>query len=126
MSERVASRIVSRFLQRFVRTVEGEEVAAVRVALQQGALVLHNLDLNLSGAWPELFAATAPRRLTAGASRKAFVPAGGATTVERAFAQELRISVPWSSLGTDPLEVRANSSATTPRLCMRMTGSHCS
>ena len=47
---RVASRIVSRFLQRFVRKVEGEEVAAVRVVLQEGALVLHNLDLNLSGA----------------------------------------------------------------------------
>lgn len=50
VAARVASRIVSRFLQRFVRTVEGEEVAAVRVVLQEGALVLHNLDLNLSGA----------------------------------------------------------------------------
>lgn len=50
VAARVASRIVSRFLQRFVRTVAGEEVAAVRVVLQAGALVLHNLDLNLSGA----------------------------------------------------------------------------
>ena len=50
MAERVASRIVSRFLQRFVRTIEGEEVAAVRVVFQQGGVVLHNLDLNLSGA----------------------------------------------------------------------------
>ena len=50
VAARVASRLVSRFLQRFVRTVEGEEVAAVRVVLQEGALVLHNLDLNLSGA----------------------------------------------------------------------------
>ena len=50
VATRVASRIVSRFLQRFVRTVEGEEVAAVRVVLQEGAFVLHNLDLNLSGA----------------------------------------------------------------------------
>jgi hypothetical protein len=50
VAERVASRIVSRFLQRFVRSIEGEEVAAVRVVFQQGGVVLHNLDLNLSGA----------------------------------------------------------------------------
>jgi hypothetical protein len=39
--------------------------------------------------------------------------------VERAFAEELRVSVPWSSLGTDPLEVRpasARSAAATGAL----------
>ena len=31
--------------------------------------------------------------------------------MERAFAEELRISVPWSSLATDPLDVRASCAA---------------
>lgn len=50
-------------------------------------------------------AGPASPRLTSGSSRAAFIPPGGPLSVERAFAEELRVSVPWSSLGADPLEV---------------------
>jgi hypothetical protein len=74
---------VSQFLSRFVHTVAGEEVSRLRVALTGSALVLNDLDLNLA----------------------AFIPAGR-VSVQRAYAAELRVTVPWGSLSTDPLEVR--------------------
>ena len=67
----------------------------------------------------------APCRLTGCTLHAAIVPAGGATTVERAFAEELRISVPWSSLGTDPLKARANLSSCRPNTRVTSCGWAC-
>ncbi len=104
VARRVASRLVSNFLQRFVRTVAGEEVSALRVQLTGGALVLLDLDLNLAGTAHarDVLTAAAARLTACGA---ALTPAGG-VVVQRAYAAELRITVPWGALATEPLEVR--------------------
>ncbi len=104
VARRVASRLVSNFLQRFVRTVAGEEVSALRVQLTGGALVLLDLDLNLAGtAHARDAACCRSKQLTACGA--ALIPAGG-VVVQRAYAAELRITVPWGALATEPLEVR--------------------
>lgn len=110
VAARVASRIVSRFLQRFVRTAAGEDVAALRVALTDGALVLTDVDLNLAGArtcaalhWA-CGARDAPRATVCSVSA-ALLPAGR-VSVQRAYAAELRVSVPWGTIATDPVEAR--------------------
>jgi hypothetical protein len=121
VAARVASQLVSRFLRRFVRKVAGEEVAALRVALTGGALVLRDLDLNLSGTHAQLLlAACAARRPTACSDSEVsrarllhcsgaeLIPAGS-VTVTRAYAAELRVVVPWGTLATDPLEVRVRT-----------------
>lgn len=49
VASRVGARLVSRLLQRIVHKVAGQDVGAVKVVFQDGALVLRDLDLNLSG-----------------------------------------------------------------------------
>ena len=65
-----------------MRAVEGKSAANLRVVLDNNSLVLRQVELNLSA-------------LTAGAR----------LGVERAFAAELRVHIPWGSIASAPLEV---------------------
>jgi hypothetical protein len=82
--ETILTPVVSRLLRSFIKSADGEEGASLRVTFTRGCLVLHNLELNL-------------------------VPLLGTLAdvgVKRAFARELRIEIPWTSLGYKPIEVR--------------------
>ena len=73
--------VVNRMLKRFVKSAEGRSGSSLRVSLSGGSVVLHNLELNL-----EPFLQNLP------------------VTVERAFARELKIRIPWASLATQPIQ----------------------
>ena len=76
--------VVNRLLARFVVYASGEAGADLRVSLSAGGtLVLHRLELNLDPLLGRL-----PVR------------------VKRAFARQLRISVPWTALTTQPIQAR--------------------
>lgn len=75
--------LVNRLLARFVVSAGGESGSALRVSLSAGGtVVLHRLELNLEPLLGRL-----PVR------------------VKRAYAQQLQISVPWTALATQPIQV---------------------
>jgi hypothetical protein len=75
--------VVARLLSRFVKgAAGGGDAPDLRASLQGGGLALRNLELNLD---PFL------RGLPVG--------------VRRAFARRLTVSIPWTSLASQPIEV---------------------
>ena len=74
--------VVSRLLRRFIKSADGQASSNLRVSLSRGSVVLHNLELDLDELLHKL-----PLR------------------VERAFARQLRIVIPWTSLATQPIQV---------------------
>ena len=79
--------LVARLLSRFVRSASGRDGSDLRASLQGGGgLVLHNLELNLDAALAGL-------------------PVG----VRRAYAQQLTVSIPWTSLASQPIQVPLSS-----------------
>lgn len=73
-----------RLLQRFIKSAAGERASDLRVSLSGGSLVLANLELNLDALLGRL-----PLR------------------VERAYARQLRVTVPWTALATQPIQARS-------------------
>ena len=74
--------VVSRLLRRFIKSADGQASSNLRVSLSRGSVVLQNLELDLDELLHKL-----PVR------------------VERAFARQLRIVIPWTSLATQPIQV---------------------
>ena len=72
-----------RLLQRFIKSAAGERASDLRVSLSGGSLVLANLELNLDALLGRL-----PLR------------------VERAYARQLRVTVPWTALATQAIQAR--------------------
>ena len=81
--ERLLTPIVSRLLSRFVKSAAGRDGSNLRASLSGGKVVLHNLELNLTSLFEGL-----------------------PVTVDRAFAMQLTINIPWTSLGSQPIQVR--------------------
>ena len=74
--------VVARMLSRFVKSAAGD-APDLRANLQGGKLVLHNLELDLDTFLHAL-------------------PVG----VSRAFAGRLTVYIPWTSLASQPIQVR--------------------
>ena len=74
--------VVNRILKRIIKSAEGRSGLNLRVSLSGGSVVLHNLELNLEPLLQNL-----------------------PVNVERAFARELKIVIPWTSLATQPIQV---------------------
>lgn len=74
--------VVSRLLRRFIKSADGQASSNLRVSLSRGSVVLQNLELDFDELLHKL-----PVR------------------VERAFARQLRIVIPWTSLATQPIQV---------------------
>lgn len=81
--------VVNRLLKRFVKSAEGRSGSSLRVSLSGGSVVLHNLELNLEPLLQNL-----------------------PITVERAFARELKIRIPWASLATQPIQAMTRMHST--------------
>ncbi len=75
-----------RLLQRFIKSAAGERASDLRVSLSGGSLLLTNLELNLDALVGRL-----PLR------------------VERAYARQLRVTVPWTALATQPIQARGSA-----------------
>ena len=74
--------VVSRLLRRFIKSADGQASSNLRVSLSRGSVVLQNLELDLDELLHKL-----------------------PVKVERAFARQLRIVIPWTSLATQPIQV---------------------
>lgn len=85
--ERLLTPIVTRLLQSYVKSAQGKTGADLRVVLTGGTLALHSLELNLD---PLL-------------RKFPFLK------VHRAYAERLRLVIPWTSLATQPIQVRSSS-----------------
>ena len=83
--ERLLTPIVTRLLQSYVKSAQGKTGADLRVVLSGGSLALHSLELNLD---PLL-------------RKFPFLK------VHRAYAERLRLVIPWTSLATQPIQVSA-------------------
>eukprot|EP00884_Botryococcus_braunii_P012745 jgi/Botrbrau1/21471/Bobra.0216s0079.1 len=79
--ERLLTSLVNQWLQRFIKRA-GDAGNDVRVSLSGGKASLHNLELDLSSLLQGL-----------------------PITVSRAFAKQLTISVPWTALSTQPIQL---------------------
>lgn len=88
--------VVARLLSRFVKSAAGRDAPDLRANLQGGSLVLHNLELDLDAFLHAL-------------------PVG----VSRAFAGRLTVSIPWTSLASQPIQVGMPSSGCSMHLCPR-------
>ncbi len=75
--------VVNKILKRFIKSAEGRSGSSLRVSLSGDSVVLHNLELNLEPLLHNL-----------------------PVTVERAFARQLKLVIPWTSLATQPIQVR--------------------
>ena len=104
--ETVLTAVVSRLLKKFIRTTDGGESGGgapgedrqkqkedLRVRLTNGKVVLHNLDLDLNA----IGLSTSGEHGDDGARPL--------VTVERAFAKELSVSIPWTALSTKAIEI---------------------
>lgn len=80
--ERLLTPIVSRLLSRFVKSAAGKDRSDLRASLSGGKVVLYNLELDLMSLFEGL-----------------------PVLVERAFAKQLTVSIPWTSLGAQPIQV---------------------
>ena len=78
--------VVNKLLRRYIKSAEGRSGSSLRVSLSGGSVVLHNLELNLETLLHGL-----------------------PVTVERAFARQLRLVIPWTSLATQPIQVIQSS-----------------
>ncbi len=74
--------VVNKILKRFIKSAEGRSGSSLRVSLSGDSVVLHNLELNLEPLLHNL-----------------------PVTVERAFARQLKLVIPWTSLATQPIQV---------------------
>lgn len=74
--------VVTKLLKRFIKSAEGRSSSSLRVSLSGGSVLLHNLELNLEPVLQDL-----------------------PVTIERAFARQLRLVIPWTSLATQPIQV---------------------
>ena len=79
--ERLLTPLVVRLLSRFVKGT-GKTGSDVRASLSGGGVVLHNLELDLASLFEGLPVA-----------------------VDRAFAERLTVAIPWTSLGSQPIQV---------------------
>lgn len=75
--------VVNKLLKRFVKSAEGRSGSSLRVALSGGSVLLHNLELNLEPLLQNF-----------------------PVTVERAFARQLKLVIPWTALATQPIQAR--------------------
>jgi hypothetical protein len=75
-----------RLLQRFIKSAAGERASDLRVSLSGGSLLLTNPELNLDALVGRL-----PLR------------------VERAYARQVRVTVPWTALATQPIQARGSA-----------------
>ena len=104
--ETVLTAVVSRLLKKFIRRTDGGESGGgapgedrqkqkedLRVRLTNGKVVLHNLDLDLNA----IGLSTSGEHGDDGARPL--------VTVERAFAKELSVSIPWTALSTKAIEI---------------------
>ncbi len=80
--ERLLTPIVSKLLSRFVKSAAGKDGSDLRASLSGGKVVLYNLELDLMSLFEGLPVA-----------------------VDRAFAKRLTVSIPWTSLGSQPIQV---------------------
>ena len=80
--DRILTPVVSRLLSRFIKSAAGKDGSDLRASLSGGKVVLYNLELNLMSLFEGL-----------------------PVLVERAFAKQLTISIPWTSLGAQPIQV---------------------
>ncbi len=80
--ESLLTPLVGRLLSKFVKSAAGSDGADLRASLQGGNVTLHNLELNLDTLLHKLPVA-----------------------VERAFAMQLTVSIPWTSLTSQPIQV---------------------
>ena len=80
--ESLLTPLVGRLLSRFVKSAAGNDGSDLRTSLQGGNVSLHNLELNLDSFLHKLPVA-----------------------VERAFAKQLTVSIPWTRLNSQPIEV---------------------
>ncbi len=90
--ERILTPLVTRLLQSYVKSAQGRSGSELRVVLSGGSLTLHSLELNLD---PLL--ATFP-----------FLK------IHRAYAQQLRLVIPWTSLATQPIQVQIHNQSRQP------------
>jgi len=74
--------IVGRLLSRFVKSAAGTDGSDLRASLKGGNVSLHNLEINLDSILHSLPVA-----------------------VERAFAMQLTVSIPWTKLTSQPIQV---------------------
>ena len=82
--ETVLTAVVSRLLKKFIKhNANGESGEDLRVRLSNGRVLLHNLELDLS----TLFAPSS------------------SVAVSRAFAKELSVDIPWTSLGSEAIDI---------------------
>ncbi len=84
--ESLLTPLVGRLLSRFVKIAAGSDGSDLRASLQGGNVSLHNLELNLDSLLHKLPVA-----------------------VERAFAMQLTVSIPWTRLNSQPIEVFSRS-----------------
>ena len=80
--ESLLTPLVGRLLSNFVKSAAGNDGSDLRASLQGGNVSLHNLELNLDSLLHKLPVA-----------------------VERAFAKQLTVSIPWTRLNSQPIEV---------------------
>lgn len=80
--ESLLTPVVGRLLSKFVKSAAGTDGSDLRASLQGGNVSLHNLELNLDTMLHKLPVA-----------------------VERAFAMQLTVSIPWTSLTSQPIQV---------------------
>ncbi|KAL0034546.1 hypothetical protein WJX79_007807 [Trebouxia sp. C0005] len=92
--------VVNKLLKRFIKSAEGRSGSSLRVALSGDSVVLHNLELNLEPLLHNL-----------------------PTTVERAFARQLKLVIPWTSLATQPIQVLLDTVEVVLSLSDKQSGS---
>ena len=89
--ETVLTAVATRLLKKFVKRTDGQG-EDLRVRLTNGAVVLHNLELNLAA-------------LGLGGESTTTTSSSGRIAVRRAFAKELSLTIPWTALSTGEVEV---------------------
>eukprot|EP00958_Prasinococcus_capsulatus_P010152 scaffold990_cov393-Prasinococcus_capsulatus_cf.AAC.52 len=95
VSQTILTPVFTTLLKRFVKT-DAEQMQSLSVSLTGGSsVVLRNLELNLT----ELV--------------KRFP-----ISIDRAFVQELSVRIPWTSLGSEPVEVYTSRREDSTRNCM--------
>ncbi len=80
--ETVLTAVVTRLLKRFIKTEDA--TSDLRVRLNKGSVLLHDLDLNLDSL---------------------FAHSRSPIAVRRAFTKTLTVKIPWTALGTRPMEL---------------------
>ena len=79
--DRLLTPLVARLLSRFVKGA-GTAGSDVKASLSGGGVVLHDLELDLTSLFEDL-----------------------PVVVNRAFSKRLTVAIPWTSLGSQPIQV---------------------